>query len=162
MRSCRPHGGAAQDLAILNYRVRLICPLAQGCSPVLWTRQRDICKSSASSLPGTRSATAFGGALARATGLASYLSGYSHLARQRCGLSHRRCGGWFSRPSSGTRGHPSVNPGFVPPFGGFRPEGRYRPIFGPHRADNIVATSTLWVTMTGFSPGAGSNPHSIA
>jgi len=34
-RSCRPHDGAVQGLAILKFRVRLICPSARGCSPGL-------------------------------------------------------------------------------------------------------------------------------
>jgi len=161
MRSCRPHGGAAQDLAILNYRVRLICPLAQGCSPgpldpakrhlqviCLFTPWHKVCHRFWRCVGPCN-----GSRLLPLRLLLSCKTALRFVASPLWRMVFTALV-WSTWPSQ-------CKPGFVPPFGGFLPEGRYRPIFGLHRADDIVATLTRWVTMTGFSPGAGSNPHSI-
>jgi len=72
------------------------------------------------SLPlSTRSATVFGGALARATGLASYLSGCIYLAWQRC-VFHIAAGvESFHGFCLQARGFPDGNPDFVPPRADF-------------------------------------------
>ena len=57
--------------------------------------------------------------------------------------------GWFSQPLSWARGHPDGDPSFVPPFGGFRLAGRFRPIFVSRRADAAVGNHTLWATAFG-------------